>query len=133
MLPEFSKITEEAGLGTDWVPREFRHTLVSLLSSDGMLLEDIADLVGYKGMVTTAAATVAHSTPRRSEVTFRRPCSRGFRKRIVPIGSPRIRWPEISSIPASGRCLAIASVPAWLIARAVASSGSRLLRRVLGC
>ena len=29
-------ITEAAGLGTDWVPRELRHTFVSLLSSDGM-------------------------------------------------------------------------------------------------
>jgi site-specific recombinase XerD len=35
------------------VPRELRHTVVSLLSSDGMPLEDIADLVGYKGTVTT--------------------------------------------------------------------------------
>ena len=50
---EFRKITEAAGLGTDWVPREMRHTFVSLLSSDGMPLEDIADLVGHKGTVTT--------------------------------------------------------------------------------
>jgi len=41
------------GLGTDWVPRELRHTFVSLLSSDGMPLEDIADLVGHKGTNTT--------------------------------------------------------------------------------
>jgi integrase len=38
---------------TDWVPRKMRHTLVSLLSSDGMPLEDIADLVGHKGTMTT--------------------------------------------------------------------------------
>jgi integrase len=49
----FRKITEAAGLGTDWVPRELRHTFVSLLSSDGMPLEDIADLVGHKGTLTT--------------------------------------------------------------------------------
>jgi integrase len=35
------------------VPRELRHTFVSLLSSDGMPLEDIADLVGHKGTLTT--------------------------------------------------------------------------------
>jgi len=35
------------------VPRELRHTFVSLLSSDGMPLEDIADLVGHKGTTTT--------------------------------------------------------------------------------
>jgi site-specific recombinase XerD len=50
---EFRKITLAAGLGTDWVPREMRHTFVSLLSSDGMALEDIADLVGHKGTATT--------------------------------------------------------------------------------
>jgi site-specific recombinase XerD len=53
VLREFRKITEAAGLGTDWVPRELRHTFVSLLSSDGMPLEDIADLVGHKGTLTT--------------------------------------------------------------------------------
>jgi hypothetical protein len=41
--------TEVAGLGSDWVLREMRHTFVSLLSSDGMPLEDIADLVGHAG------------------------------------------------------------------------------------
>ena len=53
VLREFRKITEAAGLGTEWVPRELRHTFVSLLSSDGMPLEDIADLIGHKGTVTT--------------------------------------------------------------------------------
>jgi integrase len=53
VLREFRKITEAAGLGTDWVPRELRHTFVSLHSSDGMPLEDIADLVGHKGTLTT--------------------------------------------------------------------------------
>ena len=50
---EFRKITKAAGLGTDWVPREMRHTFVSLLSSNGTALEDIADLVGHKGTTTT--------------------------------------------------------------------------------
>ena len=29
VLREFRKITQAAGLGTDWVPREMRHTFVS--------------------------------------------------------------------------------------------------------
>ena len=29
---EFMRITEKAGLGRDWTPRELRHTFVSLLS-----------------------------------------------------------------------------------------------------
>jgi len=49
VLREFRKITQAAGLGTVWVPREMRHTLVSLLSSNGTALEDIADLVGHSG------------------------------------------------------------------------------------
>jgi site-specific recombinase XerD len=55
VLCEFRKITGAAGLGTDWVPRELRHTFASLLSSDGIPLEDIADLVGHKGTNTTEA------------------------------------------------------------------------------
>jgi len=43
VLREFRRITQAAGLGTDWVPREMRHTFVSLLSSNGTVLEDIAE------------------------------------------------------------------------------------------
>jgi integrase len=50
---EFRKITTAAGLGSDWVPREMRHTFVSLLSANGTALEDIADLVGHRGTATT--------------------------------------------------------------------------------
>ena len=53
VLREFRKITQAAGLGTDWAPREMRHTFVSLLSSNGTALEDIADLVGHRGTTTT--------------------------------------------------------------------------------
>ena len=53
VLREFRKITQAAGLGTDWVPREMRHTFVSLLSSNGTALEDIANLVGHRGTTTT--------------------------------------------------------------------------------
>jgi site-specific recombinase XerD len=42
----FRAITEEAGLGTGWVPREMRHTFVSLLSARGVPVEAIALLAG---------------------------------------------------------------------------------------
>jgi integrase len=50
---DFKKITQAAGLGTEWAPREMRHTFVSLMSFSGAPLEDIADLVGHKGTATT--------------------------------------------------------------------------------
>ncbi len=53
VLRDFRKITQAADLGTDWVPREMRHTFVSLLSSSGTSIEDIADLVGHRGTATT--------------------------------------------------------------------------------
>jgi integrase len=37
----------------DWVPREMRRTFVSLHSSNGTALEDIADLVGHRSTATT--------------------------------------------------------------------------------
>ncbi|MQA85393.1 MAG: tyrosine-type recombinase/integrase [Streptosporangiales bacterium] len=45
-----------AGIGEDWVPRELRHTFVSLLSDHGVAIETIADLVGHSG--TTVTETV---------------------------------------------------------------------------
>jgi len=53
VLREFRKITQASGPGTDWVPREMRHTFLSLLSANGTALEDIADLVGHRGTATT--------------------------------------------------------------------------------
>jgi integrase len=46
VLREFRKITQAAGLGDGWVPREMLHTFVSLLSSNGKALEDIATWSG---------------------------------------------------------------------------------------
>jgi integrase len=41
--------------GKDRVPRELRHTFVSLLSDHGVAIEKIADLVGHAGTGTTQA------------------------------------------------------------------------------
>jgi len=45
----FAKVTRAAGLGADWAPRDMRHTFVSVLSANGVTVEQIARLVGHKG------------------------------------------------------------------------------------
>jgi integrase len=50
---QFHKVTEAAGLGTAWVPRELRHTFVSLLSAHGVPVEAIALLAGHNQTATT--------------------------------------------------------------------------------
>ena len=50
---QFRRITEKAGLGTGWTPRELRHTFVSLLSDSGVPIEQIADAVGHSSTWTT--------------------------------------------------------------------------------
>lgn len=50
---EFRKITKAAGLGANWVPRELRHTFVSLMSEGGVPVEEIARLTGHKQTSTT--------------------------------------------------------------------------------
>ena len=50
---QFRKITAAAGLGSTWVPRELRHTFVSLLSAHGVPVEAIALLAGHNQTATT--------------------------------------------------------------------------------
>lgn len=51
---DFQKITKAAGLGDDWVPRELRHTFVSLMSNHGgVAIEKISDLVGHSRTAIT--------------------------------------------------------------------------------
>jgi integrase len=50
---EFRKITEAAGLGAGWAPRDLRHTFVSLMSADGVPIEEIARLAGHNRTSTT--------------------------------------------------------------------------------
>jgi integrase len=49
----FRVITEQAGQGMGWVPREMRHTFVSLLSARGVPAEAIALLAGHNQTSTT--------------------------------------------------------------------------------
>jgi integrase len=49
----FRAVTKKAGLGQDWVPREMRHTFVSILSANGVPVESIAPLAGHDRTTTT--------------------------------------------------------------------------------
>jgi site-specific recombinase XerD len=50
----FRQVAEQAGLrAQEWTPRELRHSFVSLLSSAGIPIEDIAHLVGHANTRTT--------------------------------------------------------------------------------
>ena len=55
----FKRICTEAGTGDDWTPRELRTTFVSLMSHQGVAIEEIARLVG-------------HATTRTTEIVYRR-------------------------------------------------------------
>jgi site-specific recombinase XerD len=46
-------ITKKAGFGEEWVPREMRHTFVSVLSANGVPVESIALLAGHDRTATT--------------------------------------------------------------------------------
>ncbi len=49
----FKKICDGAGIGSDWTPRELRHTFVSIMSQQGVPVEEIAHLVGHSNTSTT--------------------------------------------------------------------------------
>ena len=49
----FKRICEDAGIGPDWTPRELRHTFVSIMSEQGVPVEEIANLVGHSNTSTT--------------------------------------------------------------------------------
>jgi integrase len=50
---EFRRVTKAAGLGVGWAPRDLRHTFVSLMSADGVPIEEIARLAGHNKTSTT--------------------------------------------------------------------------------
>lgn len=52
----FRTVAAKADLDpTAWTPRELRHSFVSLLSANGMPIEQIADLLGHRGSRVTEA------------------------------------------------------------------------------
>jgi integrase len=57
VLRAFRLVAKKAGLDpATWTPRELRHSFVSLLSDNGVSIEEIADLCGHAG--TTITETV---------------------------------------------------------------------------
>jgi integrase len=56
---EFRAVCKTAKIGEHWTPRELRHSFVSLMSSSGVPVEEIARLAG-------------HSSTRTTEVVYRR-------------------------------------------------------------
>ncbi|HXA62869.1 MAG TPA: tyrosine-type recombinase/integrase [Streptosporangiaceae bacterium] len=63
---EFRRVITKAGLvGTDWTPRELRHSFVSLLSDSGMPVEQISRLVGHRGTAVTETAYRLQIRPQR--------------------------------------------------------------------
>jgi integrase len=55
----FKRICTEAGAGDGWTPRELRTTFVSLMSHQGVAIEEIARLAG-------------HASTRTTEIVYRR-------------------------------------------------------------
>ena len=54
MLCAFRPVIKAAGLNpAEWTPRELRHSFVSMLSDNGMSLEEIADLCWHSGTSIT--------------------------------------------------------------------------------
>ncbi len=61
---EFAVITRAAGLGDQWAPRELRHSFVSILSVNGVRIEDISDLIGHSAQPSPSPSTGMRSGPR---------------------------------------------------------------------
>lgn len=102
----FSALCEKAGIGTGWQLRETRHTAVSVLSSYGVPIEAIADVVGHANANITKAVyrhqlgddiAAQHSPGMPSATTPRRPRRRGphdsVAPRLAPHRSPGPRKP----------------------------------------
>ena len=56
---DFRRVTAAAGLGARWVPKELRTSFVSMMSYQGVPVEEIARLAG-------------HASSRTTEVIYRR-------------------------------------------------------------
>jgi hypothetical protein len=56
---DFRRVTAAAGLGARWVPKEMQTSFVSMMSYQGVLVEEIARLAG-------------HASSRTTEVVYRR-------------------------------------------------------------
>jgi integrase len=62
----FKKICDDAGIGADWTRRELRHTFVSIMSEQGVPVEEIAHLVGH---ATTSTTETVYRKERRPVIS----------------------------------------------------------------
>jgi integrase len=62
----FKRVCTEAGAGDEWTPRELRTTFVSLMSHQGVAIEEIARLVGHASTRTTE---IVYRNPRELHLT----------------------------------------------------------------
>jgi integrase len=96
---EFRAACKAPKIGEHWTPRELRHSFVSLISSSGVPVEEIARLAG-------------HSNTRTTEVVYRRELrpvltagaeamDRLFQSSSVPVGSGRRRRKNSGHQPSS--------------------------------
>ena len=53
---DFRALCKKAGIEGVWAPRELRHTFVSVVSESGVVIEEIAHLVGHASSRTTETA-----------------------------------------------------------------------------
>ncbi|WP_343948212.1 site-specific integrase [Nonomuraea longicatena] len=80
----FRVITDDAGIGTDWTPRELRHSFVSIMSDQGVPIETIADLVGHAGTSVTASVYRHQLRPVISKGAQTMNTILGDRRRVEP-------------------------------------------------
>jgi integrase len=59
----FKKVCEDAKIGADWTPRELRHTFVSIMSRQGVPIEEIAHLVGIAAHRRRRSSTAKSCVP----------------------------------------------------------------------
>jgi integrase len=57
---DFRRVTAAAGLGARWVPKELRTSFVSMMSYQGVPVEEIARLAGHASSRTTKSSTTVN-------------------------------------------------------------------------
>ena len=77
---DFRKVTAAAGLGSRWVPKELRTSFVSMMSYQGVPVEEIARLAGHASSRTTETI---YREPRPVITTWAEVMDQIFRPRHV--------------------------------------------------
>jgi hypothetical protein len=134
VIRAFRIITEKAGLGEDWVPREMRHTFVSVLSASGVPVESFPGMIParFRRPRCQRAGRMLADHDRAAQHSVR-----GLGDEIIPepvalvgagfhpgIGRPLSRgsWPDPGRFgPSSPRAASRSVMPGW---RRLAMAGS---------